>query len=124
MADAMATPCGPPAAGARNPFPDFAESISRAITRPCGPEPCTRPRSMPASFARVRANGDEKTRLLEEVRSPSPADFGGDLSPLGRGEGRRACGATETAPSPRWGEGWGEGGNAFRFFSGVLTGAV
>src|SRR6187397_3681442 len=83
MAGAMAALCGPLAAGACKPLPDFAASMSRAITRPCGPEPCTRPRSMSASFARRRANGDEKTRLPGEVRAPSPAAFGGDLSRWG-----------------------------------------
>ena len=50
------------AAGAFRPLPDFASSTSRAMTRPCGPVPVMRPSSMPASFARRRASGDEKMR--------------------------------------------------------------
>src|SRR5450631_1178541 len=59
------------APGARKPLPDFAASMSRAITRPCGPEPCTRLRSTFASFARRRASGEEK--ILFEALAPSPA---------------------------------------------------
>src|ERR1700729_1564093 len=89
----VAAPAGA-VAGARKPLPSFAAATSRAMTRPCGPEPAMRPRSMPASLARRRASGEEKTRLAPDgfvswplVRTPSPAACGGDLSPLGRGEG-------------------------------------
>src|SRR6478609_5742995 len=57
-----APPAGAPA-GARKPLPDLACSMSRAMTRPCGPEPCTRLRSTLASLARRRASGEEKMRL-------------------------------------------------------------
>ena len=50
------------AAGATSPLPDLAASTSRAMMRPCGPEPLMRARSMLASFARRRASGDEKIR--------------------------------------------------------------
>ena len=50
------------AAGALRPLPDLAPSTSRATMRPCGPEPLMRASSMPASLARRRASGDEKTR--------------------------------------------------------------
>src|SRR4051812_34321683 len=50
------------AAGALRPLPDFASSTSRAMTRPCGPEPLMRPSSMPASLASRRASGDENVR--------------------------------------------------------------
>src|SRR6516225_7922731 len=61
------------AAGATRPRPDLAASTSRAMTRPCGPEPSTRARSMPASFASRRASGDEKTRLVRASPIPSPS---------------------------------------------------
>src|SRR5215468_841901 len=61
------------AAGATRPRPDFAASTSRAITRPCGPEPWMRARSMPASFASRRASGDENTRLVRASPIPSPS---------------------------------------------------
>src|SRR5579883_3951 len=50
------------AAGARNPPPAFACATSRAITRPCGPEPAMRAISMFASLASRRASGDAKMR--------------------------------------------------------------
>ena len=74
------------ATAARRPLPDFAASISRAMTRPCGPDPVTRVRSIPASFASRRASGDEKILPPTGAVTPSTAAFGGDLSPLRRGE--------------------------------------
>src|SRR5581483_7123073 len=107
------------AAGAREAPPLFAVSTSRAMMRPWGPEPCTRPISIFASLASRRASGEEKTRFPSEVRAPSPAAFGGDLSPLGRGEEIGARNGTPPAPAPRWGEGCGEGDTAAAFFSGA-----
>ena len=45
--------------------------MSRAIMRPCGPEPCTRLRSRLASFAMRRAKGEAKTRLAPAGRTLS-----------------------------------------------------
>ena len=56
-------------------------------------------------------------RLPSSAGPPSPAAFGGDLSPAGRGEGRCTCGAAGRAPSPLGGEGWGEGAGAFAGFA-------
>ena len=83
-------PAGAPAGaapGARRPLPDFASSISRAMTRPCGPEPCTRERSMPASLASRRASGEEKMRLPPLAAAGCGA---GDAAGFGGGA---ACGA-------------------------------
>src|SRR3984885_6068764 len=124
-------PAGAPAgvaAGARRPLPSLAAATSRAITRPCGPEPAMRPISMPASLASRRASGEEKARFvpLPLVRTPSPPPSArrgeggggaggsvGDFTSLADGEvlsaGDAACGA---APSPRGGEGGGEGARA------------
>src|SRR5665213_2777175 len=76
MVGAMAGP-GAAAPGARSPLPDFASSISRAMTRPCGPEPCTRLRSRLASLARRRASGEEKMRLLPLAATGCAAAFDG-----------------------------------------------
>ena len=92
------------APGARKPLPDFAASMSRAITRPCGPEPCTRLRSTFASFARRRASGEEKMRFaprpLTRLRFGATCSRGREvrrvaagrhsLSRLGRGSPRGA----------------------------------
>src|SRR5947209_7321269 len=76
------------AVGAFRPLPDLASSTSRAMTRPCGPEPLMRASSMPASLARRRASGEENVLAWPlACGAPSPAAFGGDLSPVGRGEG-------------------------------------
>src|SRR6478736_8922425 len=60
MAGADGAPAGPPAG--LMPLPDLAPSTSRAMMRPCGPEPWMRDTSMPASFASRRANGEANTR--------------------------------------------------------------
>ena len=44
--------------------------MSRATTRPCGPEPVMRPSSMPASLARRRASGEEKMRAWPLACAP------------------------------------------------------
>src|SRR5476651_1928239 len=96
------------APGARIPLPDFAASMSRAITRPCGPEPSTRLRSTPASFARRRASGEEKILLAPSARgdgTPPGAAFAAPPSPL-RGEGLEVA-ASAFIPPPL-GEGGGE----------------
>src|SRR5580692_5678064 len=100
-----------------------------------------RPRSMLASFANLRASGDEKMRLVPLmpapcplVRAPSPPPSplwgegargacggGGDFASLGAGadvEGVAACWA---APSPRGGEGGVEGAPAPGAFAGALV---
>ena len=83
------------AAGAFRPLPSFAAATSRAMTRPCGPEPAMRPMSTPASFASRRASGEEKTRLAPwpSGRAPSPP------------------------PSPRWGDGARAAGGGGEDFS-------
>src|SRR5262245_9706738 len=87
-------------AGAAIPRPDLAASTSRAITRPCGPEPPTRARSMPASFASRRASGDEKTRFGCTVRIPSSAPSPrGETGAGGAGGAARAA-AEERAETP------------------------
>src|SRR5262245_16248958 len=69
----VGAPAAAAAAGAAIPRPDLAASTSRAMTRPCGPEPWRRARSMPASFASRRARGDEKMRFVCAIRTFSPA---------------------------------------------------
>ena len=70
---AAAAGCG--LAGVAEPLAT-AFSISDFTTRPWGPDPATLDRSRPASFARRRASGEEKTRL------PVSADSGGGFRPL------------------------------------------
>ena len=113
-----------PAAGAFRPPPDFAAWISRATTRPCGPEPCTRARSILPSLASRLASGEAKVRSPFCAGTPSPGAFGADLSPPGRGEGALPCGEALPAPSPRGGEGWGEGVSAEVFCSGLPAAAA
>src|SRR6516164_5108874 len=82
-------------AGAAIPRPDLAASTSRAMTRPCGPEPSTRARSMPASFASRRASGDEKTRFVRAIRASSPAPSPrGETGAVGAGGAARAGAAS------------------------------
>src|SRR4029079_9905240 len=52
----------PAAAAGLMPLPDLAPSTSRAMTRPCGPEPWILDSSMPASFASRLASGEANTR--------------------------------------------------------------
>src|SRR5476651_2337696 len=106
MLGAMAATAAGPAPSARKPLPDFAASISRAITRPCGPEPDTRLRSTPASLARRRASGDEKVRLLPLAGAgvafgcgAGAAAFGGAAGGFGASE-VLAGGAAFEAPAP------------------------
>src|SRR5580693_2188008 len=77
-----------------------------------------RPRSMPASFARRRANGEAKVRLVPptfaRTPSPQPSPLGGEGALGARGEAVPAgsCAGLGATPSPRRGEGWGEGDGA------------
>ncbi|MBA7716421.1 hypothetical protein ES703_125494 [subsurface metagenome] len=83
-----------PAAGAFRPLPDFAPSTSRAMTRPCGPVPVIRPRSMPASFARRRAKGEEKMRpapLACAAGADAGAAAGGEAFAAGAAAGAAAA---------------------------------
>src|SRR3984957_13722306 len=130
---------GAAAAGARKPWPDFAASTSRAMTRPCGPVPWTRPRSMFASFAKRRAKGEEKILLVPPtpapwplVRTPPPpppplwgegagADGGGDFASFAAGADVDWAAAGWAAPSPRGGEGGVEGAPALGAFAGALA---
>ena len=97
------------AAGAFRPLPDLAPSTSRAMTRPCGPVPVMRPRSIPASFARRRASGEEKMR-------PCPLAFAaGAACGAGAGGGGgalAACGAGAAAGAAAAGAGAGFGASA------------
>src|SRR5437762_12038492 len=74
------------AAGAFSPLPDLACSTSLAITRPCGPEPLMRPSSMPASFAKRRASGEEKMRAW-------PLAWGADAAGWGAATGAAVAAA-------------------------------
>ncbi len=93
------------AAGAFSPLPDFASSTSRAITRPCGPEPSMRPSSMPASFAKRRASGEEKMRAW-------PLAWGADAA-AGWGAGAAIAGVAGAAAGAGVGAGFAAGGAAF-----------
>src|SRR5262249_56920432 len=75
-------------------------SRSRRITRRCGPEPPTRARSMPASFASRRASGDEKTRFGCAVRIPSSAPSPRGETEAGGAGGAARAGAEERTETP------------------------
>src|SRR5690606_40440168 len=62
--------------------PAIADSTSAFTTRPCGPEPDTAERSMPASLAIRRASGEAKMRLFDDWPVSPPV---GDMA--GRPEG-------------------------------------
>src|SRR5262245_40873721 len=68
-----------------SPLPVFAASTSRAMTRPCGPEPEMRLTSMSASFASRRASGEANTRFAPAALSALVAD--GAALGWGRGAG-------------------------------------
>src|SRR5690348_4787684 len=87
------------------PLPDFASSTSRAMMRPCGPEPWIRDTSMPASLARRRARGDANTRPP-------------DAAPCGAA----ACGLGAAAAGAVAGAGFGP--SAFGEALGALGGAA
>src|SRR5579871_3803372 len=72
--------------------------MSRAMTRPCGPVPCTIAMSIPASFASRRASGEEKTRAWPLVLGAGALAVAGAA---GLGGAAAAAGA--------FGAGWGDG---------------
>src|SRR2546423_10783098 len=108
MAGAAAAPGA--AAAAFSPLPSLAAAMSRATTRPCGPEPAIRARSIPASLARRRASGEEKIRAWPLVAAAAGADaadgvgFGAGASDF-VGVGAAAFGASDFDASAGFGAG-------------------
>ena len=107
-----------PQRGARSAAPpDFAASTSRAMMRPCGPEPAMRPMSMPAALARRRASGEAKMRPAWPLVAGAGAVAAGGLAGAAGAGGTGAGGAWRPARrQPR-------GGGAAAF-AGCAAGAA
>ncbi len=92
------------------------------MTRPCGPEPSMRPISIPASFAKRRASGEEKTRLAAWPLARGASFEGFGCVAEMAAAARRPC--LGLAPRRRPAQAWGLRGARHGFGPFRLRGAL